>query len=163
KNLTRERVRDYCEFRLVVSRWDKRYDSEIWLLPKWGQEHNLILKCRDGAIVTANESPFRLEKGVLKLLEDPGKMEPKGLFGLLLGGVSKVMHAYEAHEERKRAEAEEVELPVFGTLARDEGCGLAGFREFPFLRQFGDPDPRAADGRSSFSHLEKDEREAVEN
>jgi hypothetical protein len=37
------------------------------------------------------------------------------------------------------------------------------FRVFPFLRQFGDPDPRAADGQSAFKHLEKEERQAVEN
>src|SRR6185503_14150017 len=101
RKLTRDQVSGYCEARLVVSRWEKRYDTEIWLLPKWGQEHNVILKCREGAIVTANDCPFKLEKGVLKLLEAEETVQEK-LVGSLLSGVSKMMKAYEARQERKR-------------------------------------------------------------
>jgi hypothetical protein len=54
---------------LVVSRhldWDEPYDSSIHVVPLWDEEHALTLEFRDGGIVTANDSPFRIERGVLR-------------------------------------------------------------------------------------------------
>jgi hypothetical protein len=58
---------------LVVSRYLGRtrpYSSEICIVPLWDQEHALNLDFRDGAIVAANESKFKLEYGVLRWLDD---------------------------------------------------------------------------------------------
>jgi hypothetical protein len=60
-------VRDDCT--LVVSRhldWDEPYDSAIHVVPLWDEEHALTLGLRDGQIVSANDSPFRIEDGVFR-------------------------------------------------------------------------------------------------
>ena len=71
RGLTREtvspQVRD--DRTLVVSRhlnWDERYDSAIHVVPLWDEEHALTLEFRDGQIVSANDSPFRIEDGVFR-------------------------------------------------------------------------------------------------
>jgi len=54
---------------LVVSRhldWDEPYDSSIHVVPLWDEEHALTLEFRDGDIVAANDSPFKIESGVLR-------------------------------------------------------------------------------------------------
>ncbi len=54
---------------LVVSRhldWDEPYDSAIHVVPLWDEEHALSLELRDGQIVSANDSPFRIEDGVFR-------------------------------------------------------------------------------------------------
>jgi hypothetical protein len=56
-----------------------------------------------------------------------------------------------------------IEVPVFGRVVRTDWGGLLGFREYPFLRQFGNPDPRSVDGQPCINHLEKEDRIAVEN
>ncbi|MEK7780040.1 MAG: hypothetical protein AAB370_00900 [Verrucomicrobiota bacterium] len=56
-----------------------------------------------------------------------------------------------------------LEIPVFGKVVRSDWRGLLMFRQFPFLRQFGESDPRSADGQPCINHLDKKEREAVEN
>jgi len=54
---------------LVVSLhldWDEPYDIAIHVVPMWDEEHALSLEYRDGTVVSANDSPFRLEAGVLR-------------------------------------------------------------------------------------------------
>ena len=57
---------------LVVSRhlnWSEPYSSAICVVPLWDEEHALNLDFRDGSIVAANESEFKLETGVLRWLD----------------------------------------------------------------------------------------------
>jgi hypothetical protein len=73
--LGRDTIADYVreDRRLVVSRhltWDRPYSSAIHIVPLWDEEHALSLDFRDGAIVAANDSQFRLEAGVLRWIED---------------------------------------------------------------------------------------------
>jgi hypothetical protein len=75
QGLGRDRIADYVrEDRiLVVSRhltWDQPYSSAIYVVPLWDEEHALSLDFRDGAIVAANDSRFRLEAGVLRWIND---------------------------------------------------------------------------------------------
>jgi hypothetical protein len=54
---------------LVVSRhleWDEPYDSVIHIAPLWDVEHALSLEFHNGQIVSANDSPFRIEDGVFR-------------------------------------------------------------------------------------------------
>jgi hypothetical protein len=56
---------------LVVSRhleWDEPYDSGIHVVPLWDEEHAFSLDFRNGEIVSANDSPFRIEDGVFRCL-----------------------------------------------------------------------------------------------
>jgi hypothetical protein len=71
RGLTREtvlsQVRDDPE--LVVSRRLSRpdpYDSSVYLVPLWDEDHGLSLEVRDGQIVSANDFPFRLTDGVFR-------------------------------------------------------------------------------------------------
>ena len=71
KGLTRQtvssQVRD--DRTLVVSRhldWDEPYDSAIHVVPLWDEEHALTLEFQDGALVSANDLPFRIEDGVFR-------------------------------------------------------------------------------------------------
>lgn len=70
RGLGRQSVTEYLQTRsLVVSRrldWNEPYSSAIFVVPKWEQEHALILGFRDGAITTLNDMKFRLESGVLR-------------------------------------------------------------------------------------------------
>ena len=76
RRLRPDRIRDYLRENgsLVVSRhldWDEPYSSSIHVCPLWDEEHALTLDVRDGAIVAANGSRFRLlETGVLDWIED---------------------------------------------------------------------------------------------
>ena len=71
RGLTRQtvssQVRD--DRTLVVSRHldrDESYDSAIHVVPLWDEEHALTLELREGQIVSANDSPFRIEDGVFR-------------------------------------------------------------------------------------------------
>jgi hypothetical protein len=69
KDLTRDKVRKYCEPAICITRQsdpDERYSSDIIVFPEWDEEVGLRLEFRDGAIVTANGSPFKLVDGILK-------------------------------------------------------------------------------------------------
>jgi hypothetical protein len=71
RGLTRDKIADYVreDRSLVVSRhldWDEPYASLIHVVPLWDVEHALSLEFRDSEIVTVNNSPFRLEAGVLR-------------------------------------------------------------------------------------------------
>jgi hypothetical protein len=76
RRVRRDRIGDYLRENgsLVVSRhlnWDEPYSSAIHVCPLWDEEHALTLDLRDGAIVAANGSRFRLlESGVLDWIED---------------------------------------------------------------------------------------------
>jgi hypothetical protein len=71
RGLPRNRIADYVreDRSLVVARhlnWDQPYTTSIHVVPLWDEEHALSLEFRDGAIVAANDSQFRLEAGVLR-------------------------------------------------------------------------------------------------
>jgi hypothetical protein len=71
RGLPRNRIADYVreDRSLVVARhlnWDQPYTTSIHVVPLWDEEHALSLEFRDGAIVAANDSLFRLEAGVLR-------------------------------------------------------------------------------------------------
>lgn len=60
-------VRD--EGALVVSRWAQQenlYESAIYIVPLWDEEHALTLEFQSGQIVSANDSSFKIEDGVLR-------------------------------------------------------------------------------------------------
>ncbi len=71
-DLKPEQIRKYCDPELVVERDPTDglqpipYACRITVNPQWEPEHNLSLEFRDGAIVTVNQSPFRLETGILR-------------------------------------------------------------------------------------------------
>ncbi len=67
-DLTRDRVREYCEPAICITRLSEGdgYLSAVSVFPQWDEEHGLSLEFRDGAIVTANDSPFKLVDGILK-------------------------------------------------------------------------------------------------
>lgn len=74
-DLAREKMEDYLEREpfLVVTRDDNEdepYNSSVFVVPLWDEEHALTLKFQDGAVVSVNDSPFKIEKGVLKLLDE---------------------------------------------------------------------------------------------
>jgi hypothetical protein len=73
EDLTRDRVREYCEPAICIARQDdddEPYSSDICVFPQWDEEHGLTLKFRDGAIMTANDSAFKLVDGILKDLDE---------------------------------------------------------------------------------------------
>ena len=71
-NLKPEQIRKYCDPVLVVERdptdglEDIPYSCRIIVNPQWEPEHNLSLEFRDSAIVTVNQSPFEIVKGILR-------------------------------------------------------------------------------------------------
>ena len=74
RGLTRNRISDYVreDRSPVVARhlnWDQPYTSSIHVVPLWDEEHAWSLEFRDGATVAANDSPFRLEAGVLRWID----------------------------------------------------------------------------------------------
>jgi len=72
EGLTRETITNQLrgEIRsLTVSRdpdFEGIYNSAIFFIPLWDEEHALSLDFRDGKIVSANGEPFRLVDGVLR-------------------------------------------------------------------------------------------------
>ena len=73
--LKREQIADQVrgDRSLVVSRhldWDEPYNSSIHIVPLWDEEHALTLDFRDGAVVAANDSRFKLEAGILRWIEN---------------------------------------------------------------------------------------------
>jgi hypothetical protein len=72
EGLTRENVCDYLgegSQGLIVARdpeYEDGYESAIYLIPEWDDEHALSLVFRDGKIVTVNDEPFTLVDGVLR-------------------------------------------------------------------------------------------------
>jgi hypothetical protein len=74
RDLNRNKIADYVreDRSLVVTRqlgWDQPYSSSIHIVPLWDEEHALSLDFRNGAIVAANDSQFRLEAGVLRWVD----------------------------------------------------------------------------------------------
>jgi hypothetical protein len=74
RGLTRQRIADYVreDRSLVVARHlgcDQPYNSSIYVVPVWDEEHALTLHFRDGAIVAANGSQFELEAGVFRWVD----------------------------------------------------------------------------------------------
>jgi len=71
RGLSRDKISAYLrgDSTLVVSRhldWSEPYDSTIYIVPLWDEEHALTLACCDGGITTVNDSAFILEAGVLR-------------------------------------------------------------------------------------------------
>ncbi|HEY3932322.1 MAG TPA: hypothetical protein VGM58_08120 [Verrucomicrobiae bacterium] len=71
KDLSRDKISAYLrgDSTLVVSRhlnWDEPYDSAIYIVPLWDEEHALTLAFRDGGIAAVNDSAFKFESGVLR-------------------------------------------------------------------------------------------------
>jgi len=74
RDLSRNKIADYVreDRSLVVTRnlgWEQPYSSTIHVVLLWDEEHALSLDFRDGAIVAANDSRFRLEAGVLRWID----------------------------------------------------------------------------------------------
>jgi hypothetical protein len=74
RGLTRHRIADYVreDRSLVVARHlsgEPPYTSSIFVVPLWDEEHALRLDFRDGAIISANDSRFELEAGVLRWVD----------------------------------------------------------------------------------------------
>jgi hypothetical protein len=71
-DLKPEQIWKHCNPVLVVERNPTDglpgppYECRIIVYPKWEPEHNLSLEFRDGAIVTVNQVPFRIVKGILR-------------------------------------------------------------------------------------------------
>ena len=71
-NLKPEQIQKYCDPFLIVERDPTDglqpipYECRITVCPQWEPEHNLSLEYRDGAIVTVNQSPFEIVKGILR-------------------------------------------------------------------------------------------------
>ncbi len=71
-DLEPEQIWKYCDPTLVVERNPTDglpgppYDCRITVNPQWEPEHNLSLEYAGGSIVTVDQTPFKLAKGILK-------------------------------------------------------------------------------------------------
>jgi hypothetical protein len=65
-------IRKYCDPTLQLYRCPTvgyegpPFECSVIVRPQWEQEHGLSLQFCDGAIVTVNQNPFKIVKGVLK-------------------------------------------------------------------------------------------------
>lgn len=77
EDLKKEHVGKYVkQLTLVINRDfgnESNHENTIFMVPLWDEEQALYLEFQNGALVKANDSPFKLENGVMKLMEEPPK------------------------------------------------------------------------------------------